>query len=491
MTFRLLLSTPGRQFAAIAIVLTAVRVLALVFGHPDLGPDEGQYWFWSKAPAFGYFSKPPVVAWSIAATTSIFGDSEWAVRLSAPLYHCGAAVFLFLLCRRLVDARTGFYAGVAWLTLPGVFLSSTLITTDAPLIFFWSAALYLFFVLSDESNRTGRTIPALLLGLAIGFGFLSKYAMIYFILGAAFALAAAPTRRRACGAVNIALACVVALLVLAPNIWWNSQNGFQTISHTAANANWGGDAGHPDRLLEFLGAQIGVAGPLFLIIILAAARFSVRTPDAALRNAVRPLLAFALPALAIVTVQSFISRAHGNWAAVAYPSLTTLAAIFVRGEAKALPAMKYSVALNAAIGAGFLVAFVNAPIADSIGASAAFKRLRGWEEIGAQIADRSTSYDVIMTDDREVSGELVYYARAGRPVVAWNSNRSIDSHFEAFHPFDPARHRRVLYVSERADALYVQEGFRRISPIGEISAATGPSRRRTLYLFEVGDPVAP
>lgn len=487
MISRFRLSTPERRFAAVAIVLLSLRFLTLVFGHPNLGPDEGQYWFWSKSPDFGYYSKPPLIAWSILATTSVFGPAEWAVRLSAPFYQAGAALFLFLLGRKISGARAGFYAGVAWLTLPGVFLSASLITTDAPLIFFWCAALYFYFQLIDDAEKPRRMKWALLLGGAVGLGFLSKYAMAFFALGAALALIMAPKRRRAAGGLHLMVAAATAMAILAPNIWWNAANNFQTISHTAANANWKSGFGRPDRMFEFLAAQFGVVGPILLALMLASVRLAGRERDLKTRESFRALVAFAIPAILIVTVQSLISRAHANWAAVAYPSLTALAACYAAQGKRADFAMKSSLALHTVLGAGFLAAFISAPFADFAGVSAAFKRLRGWDEIGAKIAGLSRPFDVIMTDDREVTGELVYYARDGAPIVAWNSNQKIDNHFEAFFPFDPARHRRALYVTERADALYLNGEFESVVPLGEVSAATGPSRRKTLYLFAVED----
>ena len=486
-----LFPTPGRQFAAIAAALTALRIVALIFGHPNLGPDEGQYWFWSKAPDFGYFSKPPLIAWSILATTSIFGDAEWAVRASAPLYQLGAAIFLFFLTRRIAGPREALVAGLTWLTLPGVFLSASLATTDAPLVFFWSAALYFYFVLTDARETSGKARTAALLGAAIGLGFLSKYAMAYFALGAALSLSVSPSRRRAAGAANLAIAALVALAAFAPNIWWNAQNDFETLAHTAANANWSRNFGHPDQLFKFLGEQFGIAGPVLLVVMLLAATFGRRAATGEKRDAMSALLAFSIPAIAIIAVQSFISRAHGNWAAVAYPSAVVMAAIYSFGEKRALIALKASLMLHAAVGLGFLAAFVSSAFADGIGASAAFKRLRGWEEQGKAIAEISANYDAIMVDDREIAGELVYYAREGKPIVAWNSNVRIDSHFEAYFPFEPARDRRVLYVTARSDALYIQYGFKTIIPLSALSARIGDGRVRTLYLFEVSDFAAP
>ena len=42
--------------------LLAIRLVALVFNRTDLFFDEAQYWAWSVEPAFGYYSKPPLIA---------------------------------------------------------------------------------------------------------------------------------------------------------------------------------------------------------------------------------------------------------------------------------------------------------------------------------------------------------------------------------------------------------------------------------------------
>jgi len=121
----------------------------------------------------------------------------------------------------------------------------------------------------------------------------------------------------------------------------------------------------------------------------------------------------------------------------------------------------------------------------SVGLAGAFKRLRGWQAQGAAIAEAARGYDAVMADDREILGGLVYYARAADvEFVAWNSNRTIDDHYEAFHAFDPDRHGRVLFVTQYADA-HELGGRVAAQPVGETRADLGGGRTRTLYLFEV------
>src|SRR5579862_7884994 len=132
----------GTWTLAAVAAITAARLIWMSVQSAGLYPDEAQYWFWAQHPAFGYYSKPPLVAWLIWLTTAAFGDSEFAIRLSAPLLHAGAAGIVYAIAVRLYDRRTGFWAALAYVTLPGVSLSAFIISTDAVLLPCWAAALY-------------------------------------------------------------------------------------------------------------------------------------------------------------------------------------------------------------------------------------------------------------------------------------------------------------------------------------------------------------
>ena len=81
---RVLVPSLGLAIALIAI-LTVVRLAGLTFSTVDLFFDEAQYWAWSREPAFGYFSKPPLLAWTIALAERICGGSEACIR--APVQY--------------------------------------------------------------------------------------------------------------------------------------------------------------------------------------------------------------------------------------------------------------------------------------------------------------------------------------------------------------------------------------------------------------------
>src|SRR5215467_13633374 len=77
---------------ALLLALTILRVVGLHLSVVDLFFDEAQYWDWSRELAFGYFSKPPLLAWVIAATDPICGSGEACVRLGSPLLYLGSCL---------------------------------------------------------------------------------------------------------------------------------------------------------------------------------------------------------------------------------------------------------------------------------------------------------------------------------------------------------------------------------------------------------------
>src|SRR5262245_64887378 len=99
--------------------LTIARITVLFASPLDLYPDEAQYWLWSRTLAFGYFSKPPVVAWTIWATTGLGGDAEPWIRLAAPLYQAGATLAVFAMARTLYGEGAGLAAAALYALMPG------------------------------------------------------------------------------------------------------------------------------------------------------------------------------------------------------------------------------------------------------------------------------------------------------------------------------------------------------------------------------------
>ena len=192
-------------------------------------------------------------------------------------------------------------------------------STDVPLLFFWSLALLAWVKLL----RTQSLRWTMALGITLGLGTLAKYAMLFFVLCAITHLLVSPQSRRSVPVRGILAAIVIAALIVLPHALWNYRNGFVTLGHTAENAGWHGDFFHPGRFLEFFSSQFGVFGPILFAALLAIAWHALRHGADEPR---RILLSFSLPVLILIGMQALLSRAHANWAATAYPAAAILVA---------------------------------------------------------------------------------------------------------------------------------------------------------------------
>lgn len=476
-----------RNILILTAILTALRLAALFVTPLELYPDEAQYWLWSRDLAFGYYSKPPMLAWLIALTTGIGGDAEPWVRLSSPILHAGTTLILYQVGARLYDSRAGFWAGVLYALMPGIQLSSGIASTDAPLLFFLSLSLWAYVAFL---NRPGPKL-AMLAGLALGGAFLSKYAALYFLIGLGLHLAWSRQARSA-WSWRAALAAAGGLvLVAAPNLIWNALNDFSTVSHTAANANWSwGDLFHPAEAAEFLASQLIVVGPVPFVVLIVGAGLVIRRKAEA-PDADRTLLAFIAPPLILVTAQALLSRANANWAGVAYaPAVVLVAAWLLRwGARRTLWAAVGSQALIAAL---VLVLGTWPALADRLGAGGGFKRVRGWEVGAGRILDAAEAMGpatVIAADDRFLFNTLAYYGRDrlgadGGPVLRmWVREAHPRNQAEATAPLVPAEGSRVLMAS--IEARFRHEfvaDFAGFSGWDDASVRLDPTRTRDLAI---------
>jgi 4-amino-4-deoxy-L-arabinose transferase-like glycosyltransferase len=471
----------GSEVAAVlaAVSLITVSRLAWLWLQPaGLYPDEAQYWFWANHLAFGYYSKPPLVAWLIALTTAPFGDSEFAIRLSAPLLTAGAAVFVYAIGARLYDRRIGAWAAIAYSSLPGASVAAWVISTDAPLLLFWAAALYAF-IRAREAGGRGWWLAA---GIAAGFGLLSKYAMAYWLVSALGFVLLVPSERRHLRPLLAALG--VAFLVYSPNLWWNWSNGFVSYRHTAANAGLSARLIHPGQFLDFFAAQFAVFGPLFFApLLLLAAR-----PRALAEPRARLLAVFALPTLLMMLGVSLLSRAHANWAAPAYVSATVLVvARLLESGWRRLVALSIAGHLAAA-----LLLFAGPPglAAAGIGLPAAYDpltRLRGWRELGAQVGAALAAHPGyrLFADDRETLAALIYYVRPHPfDAVKWDLLDRIRDEWDLTNNMKHHLGGNFLLVAKHDLAAEMRPSFAALDPMGSIVVPLGPGaeRRYALYL---------
>ena len=394
--------------AGVVLAVTALRLVALMFNRTDLFVDESQYWLWGQNLDFGYYSKPPLIAWVIGAVTDLAGsDAPFWVRMPGAVLHGATALVLAALAKHLYGARAAFWVGASYVTAPFATVGSLLISTDTIMAPAYALALLGWFRLA----KTGLRRFAVLAGAAAGLAFLAKYAAVYLVLGAVLAAALVPAMR--IGWRNALLAAAVFGGVILPNLLWNLGHDLTTVSHTMDNVGWvRADspfaAMNPAGLAEFFFSQFAVFGPLLFGALLLGT-------VAAWRDGARALVLFSLPVLLIVCAQALMAKAYANWAVATYFAGTLIAVPYLLAHApRLLPA---SLILNAAVAVLLPLLTITAPWPER-GGTPLMKRYLGRADLSRQIVDVARVHGAVavFAQDRDILADL-FYTGAGSGLV--------------------------------------------------------------------------
>src|SRR6056300_2058213 len=303
----------------ILISVTLIRIFSLTVSPIELSVDEAQYWDWSRNVDFGYFTKPPLIAWLIALSTTIFGNEEWAIRLSSPIFHFLTSLILWKCGQIAFGFNAGRVAALIWIFTPAASLGSFIISTDTPLLLFWSLSLLSLFHLLNNSSYN----LALGMGISIRLAFLSKYAALYFIIF--FILWwLIYDRGLDLDIKKIFVIIFSSLIISAGNIYWNYLNDFVTLNHTVSNADLSEILLNYSNVIDFLSSQLLVFGPIIFLI------FIFIVFDGFSKNKKLALLAMlSLPILLLITIQSSLKIANPNWAVTSYIAASLLISAYL------------------------------------------------------------------------------------------------------------------------------------------------------------------
>jgi len=463
--------------------LTIARLIGLRLSVVDLFYDEAQYWTWAQDLAFGYFSKPPLLAWLLAGTRQVCGDAEWCVRAPAPLLYCATSLAVYFTARLLYDERTGFWAALLTALTTGVVFSARIISTDVPLLLFWTLGLlaYLHLLIAP------RWRWAVVLGLSLGLGLLSKYAMIYLLPGMLLAALMSPRARAVFREPYVWAALGIGLLVVLPNIIWNASHSFMTFRHTGDLVL--GEQFRPDfgRVLEFFGAQFGVFGPVVFAVMIAA---TVKLRSADLIAQDRLMVCFFVVPVVLITLIAVGVHTYANWASVsAISGLILAAGLLLRTGRRGW--LVASIALGVVMQALLLVTdTVATRIALPLLKTAnPYNRTLGWRAYAERVGQLASEMGAptIVNDYRGEVAALRYYLR-GRPepILSWGTSDS--PQFDVAHPLTKEAKQPLLFITSCPDTDRLQPFYAGVESLGAFTVPASTTGRRGFFAWRLTDP---
>jgi 4-amino-4-deoxy-L-arabinose transferase-like glycosyltransferase len=397
----------------IFLLLKALLLMALAWiSGIGLGPDEAQYWTWSERLAAGYYSKPPGIAWQIAAGTAMLGNTEAGVRLFAQIIGFLFPLIVYFIARTAnLSERQAFFAGLITTLSPIGWLSSLLAITDGGLILFWCLALLL---LIKE-----REVNYIAIGFMIACGALFKWPIYWFWLLLALALPFVPRLRSR----SIFTGIGISLLGLIPSIIWNISNNWATFRHveaTIVNKNTpdvGSTMLMKGNFWDFLGAQAALISPILFILLLGAIWTAIRHWKQ-LSDAIKTCFIFSIPPLALFLFVAIFKKMQGNWCEFAYPGAIILIAWYASERW-----IKWGLALSCTL----VLLIFSVPALQKAGLPLPyklnpFKHNMGWTALSGALeqAGYDSSNDFLFSDKYQTTSVLWFYGPKQHPTFFFN-----------------------------------------------------------------------
>ena len=431
---------PGRAFIVLVLGMCAAYLLFFLVVPLDLIPDEAYYWDWSRHPAWCYYNKPPMVAWVIWASCTLFGQAAWAVRLPGVVCASLMLCALYALGARMYGARVGFWAALALATTPGGMVNGLLITTDDPFLCAWAFTLYFTWRALDAETRRGWWWCAA--GLACAVGILSKQTMLAMPVLLGVFLLMSPRGRAQFRSGWLYVFGIIAASALVPIVWWNVQNHWVVAHHTAEHFRTQRFSVVAPLVTfgYFIGTQLMTISPVFFVLavaVAAACLWHARTCG----DRERFLAVFCVLPLALVALVALRVRILPNWPAPFYLSGAVLAVAWACGAVscgRRLDMLRVCFKPGVVIGAVTGVAVVAAMSLSAVPALSSFnvqpENLGGWREMAAKAGDVLETMPrkdrtFVIGCKRYIASELAFYMPGEPCVYEWPCDIYIGSQY--------------------------------------------------------------
>ena len=462
--------------AFLAALFAAARLFYIAYGPIDLSPDEAHYWEWSRHLDWSYYSKPPLVAWLIHLSTSLFGQTEAAVRLFAIVGQSLLAVLGFALARHYGNKTSAWLAFALLSLTPLLAAGGLLMTPDIACTILWVAALL---ILSHiDWHKSGQLKLWLALGITVGLAGLSKYTAgaFYPLLG--LYLLADKNRRPWLLKPHPYLAGFASLLALAPVWWWNLQNNFISFRHVLGQA--AGEARNPwwETFGNFLGSQLGVVGPVVFILLLM---FWFK------RGKENALWWFSAPLFIIFLIKALDAKVQANWPVLA----VTTGLIGLAVWATERPWRTYTLYVGLTLSALLSLAAHDTNLLRQAGVNLSAKRdplkpVMGWQTMAKEIDALRAPYThlPILTTRYQTAGELAFYLNGQPNVLYLNPGYRRQNQYDLW-PWPAQKNLEdVLYINEGGHVeKAIQKAYTTCQNLGTATGARGPLtyRKATVY----------
>lgn len=391
--------------------------------HTGLLDDEAYYWVYSQYPAWGYFDHPPMIGWLIAAGSFLF-PGELGVRIFIVLLNTATIAVIY----RLIPPRRDFLFYAICLSLAVAQIGGILAVPDLPLLFFTA----LFFLGYRRFLYRADALAVLFLSISIALMMYSKYHGVLVIL---FTLLSNP---RLLLRYQSWLVVLISLILLAPHIYWQWQQGMPSVQYHLFERN--APAYQFSFTIEYLAGQLALAGPVVGWLLLYAA-FAFKT-----RDLLEKALKFSMVGIFIFfLISSLRGRIEANWTVQAYVAVIVLSTAFLAGKPR-LEKLLYRL-LPVTI---LLVLTLRIFMALDLPRSTSISKdeVHGNEEWVGEIKARAGALPVVFMNTYQNAAKFHFYG--GQPAMSYNAISSRRNNYNFWPIEDSLFKKEVLIVGWRS-----------------------------------------
>ena len=303
----------------ILILISSLCFIVHMIANTNYGfhRDELQFISDSRHLSGGFVAYPPFTAFMGFLSRTLFGESLVSYRFFSALAH---SVILFaagLIARDLGGKRFArTLSAIACASSPVLLFSGSVLMYMVYDYVWWTFTAFFFIKILRGSPRYWIGV-----GIAVGFGMMTKYSIIFLVIGIAIALLCVPERKLLLNRYFV-IGVGVSLLIFLPNLLWLIRHNFITydfLKHIhARDIAWG-------RTRGFFADQVSDCAGYAAVPLALAGAWALVT-----KREMKRFRCAAIWTVAVVLIFALL-KGRGYYTAALYIPVIAAGSVFVEG----------------------------------------------------------------------------------------------------------------------------------------------------------------
>ncbi|MDC0616047.1 glycosyltransferase family 39 protein [Candidatus Pelagibacter sp.] len=268
----------NKLFYSFIIIHLILWTLIPSLTNNNLPLDTIEALAWGNNLDWGFNKHPPASAFFPEIFYQIFGAQDWAYYLLSQIFVVIAFIVVFKFAEELFKNKT--LSLISVLLLEGVYFynfTTPEFNVNICQLPFWALCVYYSWKLFDKQKVNLK--DCLLLGVFAAIGFLSKYLFIYLLIAIDLLfLYVIFIKKYQKFDFKYLISVEVFIVLLVPHLIWLTNNDYVTITYGLARTGLEKSSllDHIIYPLIFLGKQIGILIPLFIMSFFLVKKFKFK-----------------------------------------------------------------------------------------------------------------------------------------------------------------------------------------------------------------------